>query len=645
MSGVSLKLTIDGKDLKEPFPFSLTSLTNPPEVLEVKPNSIVGAQLIGDFCVGKDPFFELSAGLDPDVPFLSRSIGLKSGLLDNPKNNRLLFQQVFGHSELTLRYWDDFGGNENKSRVVWKIRVKGQVPKTKKALNDILRDYLLTNSNGQFLLDAFRGQLKEHFNLLFISGFTCEDDPLLHLEYLKRLINSSFLRHLDGVIRCPHMDYRQFWGFCRASGIRRMSNRNVAIVRMRGSDIVVSERMVLPSFLCKSNNVISTFLLKLVNRLADIEKSLTSRINALSHDYKAEKGRIANEHKKKPNAFLTPYVIPRAESDKDILLSYINDCQTMSAQLKKYLNHPVFAYSDSRQEIVFDVPFFEFSRTEDYQYLYRIIREYETTSFYWFGDSSRLYRLPSFCYSDNGQENYWIRKYSMMYEYWCYLRIHETLTELGFVTDNRPSCAIMQLSVFENGNMRICLYHDVRRETKYRPPAKSKIPCPIPPQGKKQTPDVALVFEHTKTHKLGLLILDAKSDPNRKDHMRECWSYLDTQIVGKQNADLVFVQTWIVFSGEDFEQHHPKKYVDMPPCPSETEYDNLDEDIKAYAPSLTWDSGHFRATFVTDDESTMPHKFIGYLQTHIKRPEDLVETDHFKEFLFAQIELMEQCLT
>ena len=645
MSGVSLQLTIDGES--KSFPFSLTGLTSPSGVLEVKPNSIVGAELIGDFYIGKDPFFELAAGYDPDVPFTSRSIRSKSGLLDNPKNNPYLFQQVYGPSELTLRYWDDFIGNEKGSRGVLKIKVRGQVPKEKKALNEMLRGYLLTASNGQFLLDAFRGQLQEQFKLLFISGFSCEDDPLIHLGYIKQLVGASFLQHLDGIIRCPQMTLQSFPGYCRASDVRRLSNRNSIIVRLRGTDkVIVNERIVQPSFACKSNNVISTFLQKLVNRLSDIEKHLGDRINAQGHDYIAEKGRIINQLKKTPNAFPNTYVIPRAESDKEIILSHISDCQVLSTKLKEYLTHPVFAYTFSRHEIVFNVPFFEFAQTTDYQAMYKSIREYEKTSFYWSGDSSEVYRMPSFCYSEGGKD-FWIRKYSMMYEYWCYLRMLETLAAFGFesFTGSRPSCEIMQLSAFEKGDLRIYLYHDVRSEKKYRPPSKSNFLCPIPPQGKKQTPDFVLIFEHKISHKIAILVLDAKSDSVRKDHMRDCWHYLDTRIEGRRDSDVVIIQSWVVFSGEGFERHSPQKNIETPPQPLEFEYDVLNnDDLKAYATSLTWCQGRFHATFSTDDASTMPHKFIGYLQTHVRRQNDYMETDHFNEFLSGQIKLMEQCL-
>ena len=356
--------------------------------------------------------------------------------------------------------------------------------------------------------------------------------------------------------------------------------------------------------------------------------------------YKDEQKRI-----KKPNERWNRYSIPRVESDKEILQTKIGECDALIGTLKGFLSHPVFAYDFSRQKTIFNVSPSEFSRTGDYLFLYRSICEYEKTSFYWSGDNSTLYRLPAFRFSEEGKD-YWVRKYSMMYEYWCYLRIHETISNLGYLSSDRPDVNQMQRSVFQKGNSRIILFHDVDARKKNIKDRFRNSSLLIPHTGNK-TPDFALIFENLTTRKVALIILDSKSDAWRLNDQGLSTTfdkYIRADIGKKRAADLVFRQCWIVYSGENEEKKMLHPFIETPPSMSPNEFSQFPDVVIDGAGYLAWrnDSFHLRLSELDDHDETPT--FIGCLRSHVKTTDDSYSPDHFREFLAGQIELMEQCL-
>ena len=197
------------------FSFYLDRGTIIPEgkALQVDPYAIVKATIVGNFTGGDNSYFDLVAGFEPDVQFSSRSIarGDVSIKLENwdSKERQNLFAQVFGPSLLTLRYWENFTGDDHNSRVVLQVPINGYIPGEKKSLYNCLRQYLQQYDNGRFLLETLRGQITEKYDLLFVPGFSSNDDPLLHLEYIKGLVDKPFTQHLEGIIRCPVTSFRQ----------------------------------------------------------------------------------------------------------------------------------------------------------------------------------------------------------------------------------------------------------------------------------------------------------------------------------------------------------------------------------------------------------------------------------------------------
>lgn len=645
---LQLKLESKGKTLGV-YPFYLDRDTVIPKekALQVDPYAIVKATIVGDFGGGDNSYFDLVAGLDPDIQFSSRSIarGDVEIRLENwdSKERQNLFAQVFGPSLLTLRYWENFAGDDHNSRPVLQVPVNGYIPDEKKSLYTYLRQYLQQYDNGRFLLETLRGQIQEKYDLLFVPGFSSNDDPLVHLGYIKGLVNKPFSQHLEGIIRSPVTSFRQGVICGKASTFRRLTKRNVEKAESVGWDNCnIVEKLSKPSFLCGCNNVVSTFLYKLVCRLAAIRRALERRITELESTYKDERGRIQKTLKKQPNAVPKKYAIPRAESDKEMLMKYITECDQLSETLAMFLSYPVFAYSPSRREVIFRVPYSDFSRTNNYQHIYHSIWEYERTSFYWIGDTSTFFQLPAYCYSAKGT-NCWVKKYSMMYEYWCYLRIHDVFSNFGFDTHDHPGVSPMQCSVFESKkqSLRIYLYHDVKDGSRYRSPNHLS-----PRSNNNKTPDFAIIFENSKTSKASILILDSKADASRLNGKRlkeTIEKYCNVDIGKKRSADLVLRQCWFIFSGEAEEKTIPQHFIETPPAMPQALWMSLPSSITDFSDFFSWSNGGFHINLPAFDYDETP-TFVGHLRSHVHREEDSLSPDHFEEFLSAQVKLMEQLL-
>ena len=645
---LQLGLESKGKPLGN-FDFYLDRGTIIPKekALQVDPYATVKATIVGNFGGGDNSYFVLEAGLHPDVCFSSRSIakGDVEIKLENwdSKDRQNLFAQVFGPSLLTLRYWENFTGDDHNSRAVLQVPINGYIPEEKESLYNSLRQYLQQYDNGRFLLETLRGQITEKYDLLFVPGFSSNDDPLLHLEYIKGLVNKPFTQHLEGIIRSPVTSFRQGMICGKASTFRRLTKRNIEKASTIGWDNCnIVEKLSQPSFVCGCNNVVSTFLYKLVCRLAAIRRALERRITELESTYKDERQRIQKALKKQPNAVPKKYAIPRAESDKEILVKHITECEQLSESLARFLSYPVFAYSTSRREVIFRIPYSDFSRTNNYQHIYHAIWEYERTSFYWTGDPSAFFQLPAYYYSENG-ENHWVKKYSMMYEYWCYLRLHDTFLSLGFSTLDHPGVSPMQRSIFksEKKPLHIYLYHDVRDDPKYRSP---NYLSPVPKN--KQTPDFAIIFENLVTRKVSLLILDAKSNASRltgKQLTETIEKYVSIDIGKKRPADLVLSQCWFVFSGEVEEKEIPQHFIETPPAMPKDLWRSLPSSIIDFSDFFSWSNGCFHVNLPAFDYDETP-TLVGHLRSHIHRDEDSHSPDHFEEFLSAQVKLMEQLL-
>ena len=599
--------------------------------------TIVSASLTDNFYIGNNPWFDLSAGFDPDIHFRLDSIQTgelcywektENGFEKEPH----LFRQVYGKSLLRLQYWADKGNHvqADQGKTVLEIEVTGIIPKWKAPLFDALSSFFQDEANGYFLRDHLHGNTKKEFNLVFRPGYSSYYGADIELDCIEALFNNKFKGHLYGVALHPIECFRTRTVLQRAQLVRRLSSRSLRKIESHGKNTVsVYEEKRIPDIQTRCNNVLSTFLQKLHSRVLTIRCHLECQLS----------GGKTN----KPPA---SYIIAQAATKREVTEASIKRCDSLLSLLRDFLHFPVFAFSPSRQEIIFHVPASEFRQTNHYRFLYDAILKFELSHFYWSGDQTSKYLLPQFKVHDSGKggeaTDFWIRKYSMLYEYWCYLRIHRTLRSIGFSPTDDIGIDAMHKTVYvrDKDKILISLYHDVNND--YAPTDGTMYPNPPG----NMTPDFALVFEcpNGKTTKYGLMILDAKSDGRVKPwFISKRNRYLDSQLDSSTASAIpkpIIKQSWIILSGENEPE---KSRIECPPtCQGDSEeMHGRSKTDKSLLKIFRWDSNTCKFQSGTPKNGMG----MGYLRTRIRCGHDKTETDHFKLFLEAQVKLMEQLLT
>lgn len=640
-----LSLTINGKK-RPPYAFTLDGDLSEYELKdEVSFDDKVFAQLNGNFAVGRDPYYELSAGFDPDVEFLSLDIANGKGDLycqqiehGKAKYRRDLFGQVYGDSCLRLRYWEDFSNRPEESNIVLIVKIVGLIPKIKQDRLETLSSFFQNEANGHFLIDPFHGHTRKEFDLVFRSGYTSYRDPAIELDCINGLLDKRFVSHLRGVVKRPVMNYLPTRTIQHAARVRRLSPGSLRKINAQESDSVsIWEESRVPSIRTGCNDVISTFLHKLHLRVKLIRAELEANHEHTGSEYKSAQA-VARKLSRRP------YEILMMEREHGVLDEKLILCERLLSLLQLFLAQPIFSFSEFRKTSIFRVSASEFGRTEHYRFLYRNILRFELTHFYWSGDRHSAFKIPSYRASTS-RGDFWIRKYSMQYEFWCYLRLFQTLSDLGFSTNDVPDVDTMRRSTFLRNDLRIVLFHDVQPGRQYRI-EQGVYPQPI------GTPDFALVFESLRTGNTALIVLDAKSNAETATHIIESRNkYLGTSLTRKpktrSHQDPLMIQSWIILSGEGESVKAP---IDCPPSCKGTSWDerefaNLDVDQNSDVRLFWWDDRNRRFSLKNTVDPPEIWVGIGTLRSRIRCPTDKVETDVFRTFLSAEVDFMEQLLS
>lgn len=601
----------------------------------------------GDF----DPAdsYEVSVGYEPDIVFASHPffsddsvvrLEVEKGKGKQPKIRAELFAQTFGNTNLFLRRYRA----DNSAVVLLRVPIINTVPDEKKDLFDALTKFFYQNAHGYFLIDSVLGQTEDKVSQEFHFGYSSFNDPERELFSIEQILTTDFRIALLSILRNPEEQFADIDCPRRLSKVRKISPHTFRRTDLTENDnptIWASVRT--PSFETPTNNVISTFL-----------ETLLRRINVIASYFGSQKKAIGGVGKKDWERSQDA----RFDSASTAIL---NRCAKMRNQILPFLASRVFAVSERRHESIFRVFPFAHIKSPSYRFILNQIHKYALTNFYWTGDPSPLFRQPAYVHADDGSTT-WIRKYSMLYEFWCYMRLHQVFRELNFSTDDVPKNGRMQVTSYVKDPLKIVMYHDIGTTDK-------NIPIELECGGK--TPDFALVFENQQTRKLALVILDAKSNSNFAEHIpTKRNNYLNHCRLpegSEQSSRLKMKQSWILLSGEDCSSF--ERSIECPPTgtmdlktakmlkqitsPIDEPIDELSCDgtddsfrkrtVRSWLAGLNWSS----SKFVAIPDKNQMYWGAGYLFTHIKRKgsvEDSEETDRFKLFLEAQIKLMETIL-
>lgn len=585
--------------------------------------TLASAELLGDF--GDCFEYRLQLGYDPDtVARVKTGEGVleleNSGrkrarfkAVQNRKEEEMfrLFQSTMGRTRLRLlemAYDED--GDLVISREVMSVPVYIIPSKEKK--DSYLRMINQLLDTPQFFLDDLRGQmLLNGFSTNWDDGYSSHEDASLELAAVERVLN-ELREPLEKICRAPKTDYhsvRRRMGVDRVRCCSARADRDIERLLGRGmpSDRVMT-RVKKVTYGVPAHSVIRFFLTRLIWRCEDIlldfvavKEKLVREIESLRRLYVGDS---------KNPAYLGSAYAKRQQIELiDDKIRRVNSVRMHAIDLSalRVLSGVV------RPIRIFDVPRTAFAGGVGYERAYRVILDFERCRFWWVGQESNFYKTPRLSFSDESEKaSRWARKFSIVYEFWCYRRLLDALETSGFEcvsgrwlgSDEGSQCT------YRRGDLEVRVVHGFSAKILNHESVEAFWLDPLSQSGgddkgcsqtaRELTPDFAIVFKHLTTRKMKWIVADAKSHNcmnfkqiilKREKYMRFVKHRLDDDAIGSNDA----AQVWMFYAGDD---EGTQCGVECPPRKSKwvekNGFDDPQADASGYSFSAT--EGIVRAT-------------------------------------------------
>lgn len=567
-------------------PIELDTKSPASRVLVASAGDLVKARIVLDgdesaLTESDDVSFILQTGMDPDVRveaqlecgksegrFLCRQ--KRDGKWHEDDKYRL-FQGNLGATCLYVmnRYDSDMPP--------WRLAVVEVFNGSKGKLYDGMVGEILRLGLPHYVIADFKWQMyRNKFSLRWSDGYTSYDDETVMLRLLSSLIRRELLPNVREIARALQLRFiaqKRMVSLERVSRMNKSVRRNIArLMRYRSIEtiddldsgkIMASVRMASADI--PAHTVIRTFLEHFVLRRLDIiEESFLSRLTLSGKEMEGMK--TGSRQKSRLNKWA------EAKAVADSVRRKIALVRELRSRIKTIVRLPFLAVSNPALT-VFDVDSKEFSATIHYRRIYHAMREYSRTCFWWASDTSDgCWRIPQIELSDQGETRLQ-KKYSSVYENWCYARMLAAMTNLGFIREE---------SVHEAGEGTICIFkkNGVTVKVIHGIVALPKEDCEfyLTDQGRfLLTPDFAIVISAQGVNNACWIVADAKSDDCLRSHMVEARNKYASKILryGKQPMASV------LFRSGDSNKESPLAGIEFPPPPvvewAETNEHNLEE--------------------------------------------------------------------
>lgn len=549
------------------------------------------AELIGDYSdnceywlqIGHDPDtiakVEMGIGQVGDLPSKQK----KSDFLWKEKKVFPLFQSTMGRTYLRLfemAYDED--GVISIVREVISFPIYIIPPKEKE--NRYIKMIRDLKDTPQFFLDDFRGQMQLNcFSTNWDDGYSSHDDASIELEAVERVLD-ALQKPLEDICRAPKTKYA--FGLRRtcADRIGRCSSRDERrIERLKdlgGGVERVALRSKFVDYDVNAHSAVRHFLRRLVWRCDDILLAFTASCEKLISEIRELKD-LYSDNQRDPACAAS---IHSKQRQIEVFRDKIRRAHCVRARAIDCQNLSVLR-SAKRSIRIFDVPRTAFTGSVGYEKAYETILEFERRRFWWVGQKSSFYKTPRLSLAnESARESRWARKYSMVYEFWCYQRMLKALTTIGFTCVNGEWLSPEDGSqcVFRRGELEIKIIHGFSAKDKSKADVNSEFwldPDAMPSKGKdeivetarERTPDFAIVFKNLSTRKTKWIVADAKSHDRmnlkqiifkREKYLRFVKHRVDIGCIGFEDA----AQSWMIYAGED--ESSPCG-IECPPLPSE----------------------------------------------------------------------------
>ena len=411
---------------------------------------------------------------------------------------------------------------------------------------------LFNKTLPHFIVDDYRGQMeKDRFSLEFNEGFVSYEDKDVMLEVLQKIIE-SIAPLLKCIAQSPVMCYETF--SCRRplsmmSRLDRLTRQ--AIMR---SPISFSE-------MCARNDRVFTSRKRVTTRMpvhaairTFLVRDVLLRLVSIRHEFERVRAEEAEELKRRQAEIRqqkdeqTINSLKRIICDKNGLLLRIDEkikqVDTNKLKVLRLLRLPIFL--GLRNEFsIYDLCPVDFMATEAYRKLYNKMVTFLQTRFWWVHDEAHSGRgkMPQLKLDPDTGETRLQKKYSIVYEMWCYSRLIHAMIGLDYRLEEgqRIKAEDCSFVIFKKDHVEVEIRHGIVSRK-----AKRGKRAEFTSDGK-LTPDFAIIVYDTQKQKSKWIVADSKSDACMRKHMvdaRNQYANIEKDGIGKPLASV------LLWSGE-----------------------------------------------------------------------------------------------
>ena len=597
-------LKVGGKEIKPPFDSNDSS----PRSLKVRAGDIVEATIHLDedeaaLTNDSDVSFILQIGGDPDVRAFAE---IESG----KTIGRFLYSEKVEGKRKEVDKFQLFRGTPGGtglfvfkrydcSAPVWTLASIEVCDEVKGRLYDDMVVDILRMGLPHYVIDEFKWQMaRNRFSLKWRYGYTSYESVDVMLLVLSRLIRRELepnLREIACAVQYEFVKRERFMSLTRVHRVNGVVRRNVVRLMCHRSiesidDIECGKVRAFASEATAdipAHAVIRTFLEQFVlHRLDIIEKDITARL---------QHSKIEMESYRKGHEQFKVNKWAEAKAEFESCGRKVRLVHELRSRIIPFVAASFLSVA-KHNLYVFDVDADEFDATNNYRRLYVAMLEYSRTCFSWISeDSNERFRILQVDVSSQGETRLQ-KKYSMVYENWCYARMLSAMKNLCFIlqecrykTDGGGT-----VCTFEKDGISVKVMHGVLAMNEYNPAFYEGYEFYLTDQQSKcRTPDFAIVISAQGIDEDCWIVADAKSDDCLRSHMVETRNYYASSILRYGKKPMASV----LFRSGDSEKESPFAGIELPPPPvvewaKSDERRNLEEKIDHSRDDYLWKPGY-----------------------------------------------------
>lgn len=385
---------------------------------------------------------------------------------------------------------------------------------------------LLDEQWAHFVIDDFNGQMnKDHFRRSWREGYCSTADPGVMLD----ISRDTLKKIMFPLISINHSPKMTFHLKCHSKKIAKLARLDARTIRTIGltmaqrglsnyrdaSDLIISSLSKASSTCDLAHSVIFDFLKRFIYRRLDIvDREYKKRLSALKKSFNGMTKLLSSPTSNdvfKYSEFL---------KDRELYEKKLSEISALKKKALKLMALPIFAASQENITI-FDVESNVFAVNDTYKNVYMVMLEYSRANFWWIGERFSPFLIPKLeIGDDNDDESRLQRKYSIVYENWCFLKMVNAMKKLGFELVKYIHNAFEEnesVINFQRENIYVTLVHGFKAYNQSRRKYQATKEFLHPGGG--VTPDFAIIINSERENDTKWIVIDAKSDDDLKPAM------------------------------------------------------------------------------------------------------------------------------